>query len=169
VNWTKLLESEIEATYKAADGLMKLVDKDALGWKPATGANWMTTAQVLQHCTNACGECCVGFVTGKWPMPSDATMEDMLPTAEKMPSANSVAAARKALAKDKAVALAMVKKAGEKNLAAKMVAAPWNPTPQPLGQQLLMSTTHLATHKAQLFYYLKLQGKPVHTGNLWGM
>ena len=28
---------------------------------------------------------------------------------------------------------------------------------------------HLKEHKAQLFYYLKLQGKPVHTGNLWGM
>jgi hypothetical protein len=28
---------------------------------------------------------------------------------------------------------------------------------------------HLAQHKAQLFYYLKLQGKPVHTGHLYGM
>jgi len=28
---------------------------------------------------------------------------------------------------------------------------------------------HLATHKAQLFYYLKLQGKPVNTGHLWGV
>ena len=28
---------------------------------------------------------------------------------------------------------------------------------------------HLATHKAQLFYYLKLQGKDVDTMHLWGM
>jgi hypothetical protein len=24
-------------------------------------------------------------------------------------------------------------------------------------------------HAGQLFYYLKLQGKPVNTGHLWGM
>jgi hypothetical protein len=28
---------------------------------------------------------------------------------------------------------------------------------------------HLTQHKGQLFYYLKLQGKPVNTGDLWGM
>jgi hypothetical protein len=28
---------------------------------------------------------------------------------------------------------------------------------------------HLAQHKGQLFYYLKLMGRPVHTGHLWGM
>jgi hypothetical protein len=32
-----------------------------------------------------------------------------------------------------------------------------------------MSVQHLAQHKGHLFYYLKLQGKPVHTGDLWGM
>ncbi|MDE0394080.1 MAG: hypothetical protein OYK82_04805, partial [Gammaproteobacteria bacterium] len=26
---------------------------------------------------------------------------------------------------------------------------------------------HLAQHKGQLFYYLKLQGKPVNTMHLW--
>ena len=47
--------------------------------------------------------------------------------------------------------------------------APWNPMPSPLGSMLLMGITHLNQHKGQLFYYLKLQGKPVHTGTLWGM
>jgi hypothetical protein len=28
---------------------------------------------------------------------------------------------------------------------------------------------HLQQHKGQLFYYLKLQGKPVNTEHLWGM
>jgi len=27
---------------------------------------------------------------------------------------------------------------------------------------------HLDRHKVQLFYYLKLQGKPVNTADLWG-
>jgi len=38
-----------------------------------------------------------------------------------------------------------------------------------LGQRLLQMAYHLGSHKAQLFYYLKLQGVPVHTGHLWGM
>ena len=70
---------------------------------------------------------------------------------------------------DQKVALAMVAKAGEKDLGTRTVPAPWNPEPRLLGLQLLHMVQHLQQHKGQLFYYLKLQGKPVHTGNLWGM
>ena len=38
-----------------------------------------------------------------------------------------------------------------------------------LGHRLLGMIGHLTQHKAQLFYYLKLQGKPVNTMHLWGM
>ena len=169
MNWTALLESEIEGTYRATDGLMALCEGLPLDWKPASGSNWMTTGQLLHHLTNACGHCCRGFVTGEWGMPADATDADMTPPAEKMPSVKSVADARKLLADDKAVALRMVKEVGEKDLDAKQVGAPWNPTPHAMGRQFLFMTQHLASHKSQLFYYLKLQGKPVHTGSLWGM
>lgn len=169
MNWTQLLTDEIDAAYNATDGLMKLAAKLPLDWKPATGANWMTTGQLLMHLTNACGHCCEGFVKGSWPMPKDAKPGDMLPAAERMPSAKSVASARKLLAADKALALAMIEKAGEKSLGTRKVTAPWNPTPKLLGRQCLEMVEHLASHKSQLFYYLKLQGVPVHTGNLWGM
>lgn len=169
MNWTKLLEGEIEGTYRATDGLMQLAEGLPLSWKPSGGSNWMTTGQLLHHLTNACGHCCRGFVTGDWGMPKDATDADMTPPAEKMPTVKSVAEARKLLAEDKAVALRMVKEVGEKDLDAKLVGAPWNPTQHPLGLQFLQMTQHLASHKSQLFYYLKLQGKPVHTGSLWGM
>ncbi len=69
MNWTKLIGHEIETTYKAAEGLMDLVDEDQLGWKPSTGSNWMTTGQLLRHMTSACGSSCRGFVTGDWGMP----------------------------------------------------------------------------------------------------
>jgi hypothetical protein len=169
MNWTQLLEQDIEATYHATDGLMQLVEDSKLSWKPATGSNWMTTAQLLEHLTTACGACIRGFVTGEWGMPADAGPEDMLPSAEKLPAAKSVADARKRLAEDKALALELVRKVGEKDLDTRMVAAPWNPTPKPLGKQCLEMVHHLSSHKSQLFYYLKLQGKPVHTGSLWGM
>ena len=49
------------------------------------------------------------------------------------------------------------------------VAAPWNPEERPIGHQFLQMAGHLANHKAQLFYYLKLLGKPVHTGHMYGV
>jgi uncharacterized damage-inducible protein DinB len=168
--WTDLLKAEMNATYRAADGLMALCDDSMLGWKPSTGSNWMTVGQLLKHVTDACGACCKGFVTGDWGMPADASPDEMLPTAEKMGAVSSVAEARKLLAADKRTALAMVKKVGERGLATKKAVAPWDPKhPAPLGVHFLHMVQHLATHKAQLFYYLKLMGKPVHTGNLWGM
>ena len=116
-----------------------------------------------------------GFVTGDWTppegaAPEDASEEGMMPPAEKMPTVETVAQAKEMLAGDKQLAFEMIEQAGEEDLAKKEIAAPWNPTEQfPLGRHLMHMVHHLAGHKAQLFYYLKLQGKPVHTGSLWGM
>jgi hypothetical protein len=169
MNWTDLLKAEVDQTYGAAEGLMRKVEPKDLAWKPPTGSNWMTTAQLLEHMTTACGACCKGFVTGDWGMPPDASPDDMLPGAEKMPAAKSVADAIAALRRDKATAVEMIERSGEAALGAKQVPAPWDPTPRPLGRQFLHMVGHLGQHKAQLFYYLKLQGKPVHTGDLYGM
>lgn len=174
MNWTELLTCGVEDAYGVATKLMDLVDKDKLTWKPPTGQNWMTTGQVLHHMTNACGATFKGFVTGDWGMPagagaSETAPEEMLPPAEKLPTVKSVAEAKKLLGEDKKVALAMIKQAGEKRLANDKVKAPWGGPEVLLGHQLLGMIGHLTTHKAQLFYYLKLQGKPVNTGHLWGM
>jgi hypothetical protein len=174
VNWTDLLKAQVESTYRATEGLLAMVEEQNLSWRPETGHNWMTMGQLLAHIPTACGACMKGFVTGDWGMPegvdiNEMSAEEMLPPASKMPSAKSVAEAKKALAADKKLALEMIAKPGEKNLASQMVAAPWNPQPRALGHQLLDMVGHLGQHKGQLFYYLKLQGKPVHTGNLYGM
>ena len=63
----------------------------------------------------------------------------------------------------------MIGRTSEETLAGEEVTAPWNPTPRTLGLRLLDMIRHLESHKAQLYFYLKLMGKPVHTGNLWGM
>lgn len=169
MNWTKLLTAQVEANYAAATGLISLCKDKDLGWTPASGANWMSEAQLLEHITSACGLCMDCFVKGEWPMLECASQDDMLPPASKLPAAKSVAAAKRALAKDKKLALAAIKAAGEKALSTKKVSAPWNPTKRLLGEQLLFCVEHLQSHKSQLFYYLKLQGKPVHTGHLYGM
>jgi hypothetical protein len=174
MNWTQLLQAEIDDTYRAADGLLALVDEKRLGWKPGTGSNWMTTGQLLEHLTTACGFCVRGFVTGDWTAPGSdpaeaAAASSSLPTAETMPAAKSVRDARTRLAADKTLALEMIAKTGEKRLASEPAPAPWDPTPVVLGRRLLQMVGHLAHHKDQLFYYIKLQGHDVNTMHLYGM
>jgi hypothetical protein len=90
---SQILEQDAQGMYHAAEGLFRMVDD--LEWKPSTGTNWMSTAQLLHHCTNACGYTINGFVNGDWGLPegvsmSDLPMEDMLPPVEKMPAVSSV-------------------------------------------------------------------------------
>lgn len=174
MSWTQLLTRELESTYPIADTLFDMVHDSELGWKPATGSNWMTTGQLLMHVATACGSCFKGFVTGDWGMPegvdmSEMSPEDMLPPAEKMPAVKSVAEAKRLLAEDKKLAFEMLKKVSENDLAHLKAPAPWEPSEKLLGHRLLEMVGHLAQHKGQLYYYLKLQGKPVNTGHLWGM
>jgi hypothetical protein len=174
MNWTELLKSEIETTYKVTEGLLDLVDENQLDWKPSTGGNWMTTGQLLHHLTDACGAPFRGFVTGDWGMPEGASVQDispeeMLPGAEKLPTLDSVQKARTLLAADRQLALEMLALCSEERLNSEASTAPWDPTEMSLGHRLLDMVEHLKSHKAQLFYYLKMQGVPVHTGHLWGM
>ncbi len=170
MNWTELLKSEIGDVYGATEGLMKKVEGD-LSWKPATGENWMSMGQLLLHLTNACGFCCNGFLTGDWGMPADAEMPEggMLPPATAMPTVESLEQALELLAKDKAMALRAIDAAGEIDLDTKPTPAPWDPRPVNLGHRFMQMVNHLGQHRDQLFYYLKLQGQPVTTHDLYGM
>ncbi|RPJ43785.1 MAG: DinB family protein [Candidatus Latescibacterota bacterium] len=174
MNWKDLLKGSIEYNYMVAEKLMAEVDDSALGWKPATGANWMTTGQLLLHITSACGASIKGFVTGDWGCPegmdpNNMPADAMLPPAEKMPTVKSVAEAKRLLAEDKKLALEMLAQCSEKDLAERPAPAPWDTMQFTLGQRLLQMVDHLQAHKSQLFYYLKLQGKPVNTMHLWGV
>jgi uncharacterized damage-inducible protein DinB len=93
----------------------------------------------------------------------------MLPSAEKMPTVDSVAKVKALLAEDKRMSPDMLGKTSEDDLAGKKAPAPWDTSEMMLGHRLLQMLGHLTQHKGQLFYYLKLQGKPVNTGDLWGM
>lgn len=169
-----MIHGAIEYNYAVADKLIDRVDPSTLDWKPATGSNWMTTGQLLMHITNACGSSIKGFVTGDWGMPDGVDLADlppdaMLPSAESLPAVESVAQAKQLLAEDKALALELLHSVSEEQLATEIKTAPWDPMELPLGQRMLQMVDHLKQHKGQLFYYLKLQGQPVDTGDLWGM
>jgi hypothetical protein len=174
MSWSELLSREVEYNYKTAEGLIDMVDDEMLSWKPSTGDNWMTMGQLVRHIADACGMAMKGFVTGDWGMPADfdpgqMKPEDMLPPAEKMLTVDSVAEAKKILAEDKQVALEMLRQCSEGDLSNKIATAPWDPSEMILGHRLLQMVQHLSGHKNQLFYYLKLMGKPVNTHHLWGM
>lgn len=174
MNWTELLKAEIYSTYATTEKLLAFVDEKALNWKPSTGSNWMTTGQLLMHLTQACGAACRGFVTGDWGMPEGVDIhkikpEEMLPPTEKLPSLESIAEAKRLIQEDQRLALEAVAACSEERLAREKAPAPWDPTEMVLGHRLLQMVDHLKQHKGQLFYYMKLQGKPVATGDLWGM
>jgi uncharacterized damage-inducible protein DinB len=174
VNWTELLRSEIESTYTTTEKLLDKVDPATLDWKPGSGSNWMTVRQLLKHITESCGAACRAFVTGDWGLPpgtklEDLSPEELLPPTEKLPGIDSVEGTKRLLAQDKLLALEMIYQAGEDDLANRKVAAFWAPGIEyVLGRHLLQMVQHLDRHKAQLFYYLKLQGVPVTTADLWG-
>ncbi len=175
MEWKSFLAAELEDLYRVTNALFDEVDDADLDWKPETGENWMTTGQLLHHIAWGNGPGFKGFVTGDWGMPegldlSDMAPEEMLPPAEKMSSVSSVAEAKATLAKDQALAAEVLAGVSEEDLAGKEIAAPWNPGESfALGRHLLHSIHHTLQHKGQLFYYLKLQGKPVNTQHLWGM
>jgi hypothetical protein len=171
MSWKQLLEMEVQFAYGAAEKLVGMVNDEALNWKPSTGANWMTTAQLLKHLGESGGRPMRAFVTGDWGLPPGTDTGEMagLPKAEEMASVGSVAEAKQLLEADKRMALDTLAACDEASLAHKKAPAPWDPTEMVLGHRLLQMVDHFKQHKGQLFYYLKLQGKPVHTGDLWGM
>jgi uncharacterized damage-inducible protein DinB len=56
----------------------------------------------------------------------------------------------------------------EAKLLAERLIAPWGGPEVSLFQHLLLMIVHLAQHKGQLFYYLKLMEKDLNTADLWG-
>ena len=167
---TEVLLAEAEANYAITESLFRRVADDELPWTPATGQSWMTVGQLLMHCASfGCGKAIQGFVTGDWGSGGeDAGTQEHVPPAAALPSVASIREALELLAADRRLALGCIRAAGEANLLGRDVGAPWGGPEVSLFQQLLRMVAHLAQHKGQLFYYLKLMGKDVNTRDLWG-
>ena len=72
-----------------------------------TGANWMTTGQLLKHITEACGAPFRAFITGDWGLPEGADIS-AIPPAEQLPAVATVAEAHRLLAADRKLAFEML-------------------------------------------------------------
>jgi uncharacterized damage-inducible protein DinB len=91
-----------------------------------------------------------------------------LPPAAALPTVESVEQALALLEEDRTLALHWIAAVGEEQLVGARQPAPWGGAPLTLFQHLLHMIAHLAQHKGQLFYYLKLMGRDVRTPDLWG-
>jgi len=169
-----MITESVHYNFKLTADLYDLIDEDKIDWKPSETNNWMTMGQLLKHLSEGAGLGFKGFVTGDWGMPDGVNLEnlkpeEMIPAADKLPSVESVSEAKKLLEEDKTLALEMLDKCDENRLDTEIATAPWDPMEMSLGQRLVQMILHQNSHRHQLFYYLKLQGKPVNTGHLWGM
>lgn len=169
----EILRQETENAYCVTEKLFRRVQPGALAWKPETGKNWMTVGQLLMHSAGSLGMSFKGFLTGDWGLPEgvrfeDMKPEDMLPPASALPTVESVEQALALMAKDRELALQLLGDIREEELLTRMMTAPWGGPPLTLFQQLNNMIAHLAQHKGQLFYYLKLMGEDVNTGDLYG-
>lgn len=168
---SEILAQDAEAMYAVTDALFGLVDD--LEWKPPSGENWMTTGQLLRHCAEACGKPMQWFIAGDMGAADGSESAEsgaeppQLPKAEDLPTVDSVEAARRLLAEDRALCLDGLSGLTDDRLANERSAPPWGGPERTLFQHLNEMIWHLGQHKGQLFYYLKLQGKPVNTMHLW--
>jgi uncharacterized damage-inducible protein DinB len=174
VTLQEVLTEEAETTYAITRNLFQRVKDADLSWKPASGrTEWMSLGQLLMHCaSSACGQAARGFVTGEWGFPAESAepgADAHLPPAAALPSVASVSQALALLEEDRRLTLASIAGTREAELLARRTTAPWGGAPQALFQHLLHVIEHLAQHKGQLFYYLKLMGQEVGTAELWGM
>jgi uncharacterized damage-inducible protein DinB len=134
----------------------------------------MTMGQLLMHCANyGCGKAVQCFIKGDWGPAEGEESDDQgevqhLPQAEDLPYVDNVEQAIKLLEDDQKLALSCISEVEEAELLSKRLVAPWGGLEMSLFQHLLMMIAHLAQHKGQLFYYLKLLGKDVDSSDLWG-
>ena len=165
----QVLLDEAESTYAVTAKLVRRITDSELSWKPTTGKNWMSISQLLMHCSSfGCGKAVQGFVTGNWGTPEPMEAEQHVPPATALPGVESVEQALDLLEDDRRLALRCIEDVNETDLLTKQIIAPWGGLEASLFQHLSLMIAHLAQHKGQLFYYLKLMGKDVSTADLWG-
>ncbi|HXY70027.1 MAG TPA: DinB family protein [Gemmatimonadales bacterium] len=173
ITLTDVLLEEARTTYAVTEKLFRRVSDADLAWKPtAPGTEWMTTGQLLMHCACfGCGKAAHGFVTGDWGAELAEYGEEgthaHLPAASELPSVASVAQALRLLEADRTLTLDAIAQADASDLLAGGLPAPWGGPSLTLFQHILHMIAHLAQHKGQLYYYLKLMGRDVCTADLW--
>ncbi|MFH2000122.1 MAG: DinB family protein [Planctomycetota bacterium] len=155
---------DIRKTQAPLKAMVEMIPDDKLDWAPAKG--FMSVGQVLKHLSE--NWCVIRMmITNEWPFSDAKEMEECMKL-ENMPAC-SKSEALEAMDKDLNDAVAyMEKEISDKDFFDRQVTAPWGFSGA-IWQAVMMIKDHQLNHKMQLHLYLKLLGKPVHTGTLYGM
>jgi hypothetical protein len=152
---------EYQQEIKVLQGLFAKTKATDLNYRPRP--DMMSTGQVVHHLSEGLGEALRMTVTGQWPPMSP---EDMLPKVDKMATAKSLEEASKMLDKDGALTADYLSTIPEEQFAQSRYGTPWGAEGK-LWRLALYYLEHMQMHKMQLFQYLRIQGIPVNTMDLY--
>jgi hypothetical protein len=152
--------NEYRQETKVLQHLFSKVQGTELTYRPRP--DMMSTGQVMYHLGEGLGEALKMTVTGQWPPMPDG----MLPTIDKMNAAASIDEAVKMLHKDGALTSDYLSTISEEQFLNNRYSTPWGASGK-LWRLALYYLEHMQMHKMQLFQYLRIQGVPVNTMDLY--
>jgi len=142
-----------------------MVPDDKLDWSPAAG--FMTMGQLLKHLSSNWVFLKMMVTNQLPPADPNMTMEESMKQ-ENLPRC-SKSEAIAGMKDDLNNTVAFIEnEITENDFFSKEISAPWGFKGK-IWEGAQMMVEHQINHKMQLHIYLKLLGKPVHTGTLYGM
>ena len=149
-----------ESIYRPMAKLISLAPASKLDWKPGKG-DYMNLGQLLHH-LSTCPGAFVAAVNNAFP-PSAAFQKFIQ---EDLKNNKTPEVAGREVSRGWDEAKAALTGVSPADFQARIVAVPWGP-PMPLWRTCLGMAEHWVNHKYQLFFYLKLLGRPVNTMTLY--
>jgi hypothetical protein len=144
---------------KVLHGLLAKAKNTDLNYRPRP--DMMSTGQVVYHLAEGLGEAIKMTVTNQWP-----PMTGGLPTIDQMKTVTSFDEASKMLDQDAVLTSNYLSTISEEQFANNVYTTPWGASGK-LWRLALYYLEHTQMHKMQLFQYLRIQGIPVNTMDLY--
>ncbi|MFH1861982.1 MAG: DinB family protein [bacterium] len=152
--------AEYDNELRPLRNLVQKTEGTDLNWRPRV--DMMSTGQVIYHITEGIAEGLRCLLTGNWPF----TAETMLPTVDQIKSVVSVKEGLAALEKDRTETEQVLQELSDQEFASKYVETPWGYNGN-MWRISLFFLEHMKMHKMQLFLYLRIQGLPISTMDLY--
>lgn len=152
--------NEYRQEIKCLQSLFAKAKATDLNYRPRS--DMMSTGQVIHHLAEGVGETLKMTVNNSWPnMPNGGML-----TLEQMPTIPSIDAAIAMLNKDGAATSDYLSTIPEEQFANNVYGTPWGAQGK-LWRLALHYLQHMQMHKMQLFQYLRIQGLPINTMDLY--
>lgn len=152
--------AECDGELKPIQHLIRKAASTDLNWRPRD--DMMSTGQVMYHLSEGIAEGLRCLQTGQWPFSQDT----MLPTLDQIKTVASAEEALSALEKDRVEIEKLLDQLTDQEFATKHVDTPWGMSGS-FWRVAFSFVEHWKMHKMQLFLYLRIQGLPLNTADLY--